>query len=98
MDMRPTASLIEERLGGKRGNNVVLLSHTTHGFAHQQRVIRGAQGVGMVDRELLLTRAEFGHELLHLDALLLQRGNDVINNPGRGVEPDATITEAAVKG
>ena len=42
MDVRATASLSQEWLGSKRGDNVMLEGHTTHGLAHQQRVICSA--------------------------------------------------------
>src|SRR5262245_53391654 len=43
MDMRTTASLIQEWLGSKRGDDVVLEGHTAHGLTHQQRVICSAR-------------------------------------------------------
>ena len=39
MDVRATASLIQEWLGSKRGDNVMLEGYTAHGLAYQQRVI-----------------------------------------------------------
>src|SRR5262249_23264778 len=49
------------------------------------------------NRDLLLARAEFGHELLDLDTLLLQRDDNVINNPSRSIEPNATVAQTAVE-
>jgi hypothetical protein len=42
MDMRATASLIQEGLGSKRGNHAMLEGNPAHGLAHQQCVIRSA--------------------------------------------------------
>src|SRR5215831_3349589 len=50
-----------------------------------------------MDRELLLARAEFRHELLHLDVLLFEGGNDVVHDVRRRVETNAAITQATIE-
>ena len=51
----------------------------------------------MVDRELLLARAELRHKLLHLDALLFEGGNNVIHDVSRGIEANAAIAQAMIE-
>src|SRR5215467_3267655 len=51
----------------------------------------------MMDREFLLARTEFGHKLLHLDALLLEGSNDVVHNARRGSKANAAIAQATIE-
>ena len=58
MDVRATASLIQEWLGGKRGESAVPEGHAAHGLAYQQRVICSAQGLGVEHRTLRTREVE----------------------------------------
>src|SRR5215510_9244640 len=51
----------------------------------------------MVDRDLLLARAELRHKLLHLDTLLFESSNDVVHDVSRGIEANTAVAQATIE-
>src|SRR5258708_4490733 len=96
VDVRAAARLIQERLGGERGQYAMPPRDAAHCLAHAYDVVRGPQRLFVADGELLLARAKLRHELLDLDVLPIERADDVVHDLGGGVEADAAVAEAAV--
>src|SRR5258706_16061811 len=80
MNVPTIARLIEKWLGCKRCEKVILVRDITNRLAGEDMVIGSGQRIGMMDGEFLLTVTEFSIELFRLDALLLERDDEIVDH------------------
>ena len=64
-----------------------MLEGHTRTVSRTSRALSASVSLGVVDRDLLLARAELGHILLHMEALLFEDNNDVVHDASRSIEP-----------
>ena len=74
MNVASAAGLVGERLGREGGNQSVTRRHGPHGLTHGDLAVGGGEQRAVVDRKLLLGRAQFGIILARLQPLATARG------------------------
>ena len=90
--MTPVSRLVWKRLGGEGCVKIVLSSDVANRFAIHDVVVGGSKGVCVADGQFLLSVAEFWVILLHLEALGVQRNDNVVDDLHRLGHPNAAET------
>ena len=92
VEMTPVSRLVWKRLGGEGCVKIVLSSDVANRFAIYDVVVGGSKGVRVADGQFLLSVAEFWVILLHLEALGVQRNDNVVYDRHRLCHPNTAET------
>src|SRR5262249_20031489 len=97
VEVPPIASALRERFRCERGVETVPPRHVPHGLAVVDLTIGRLEGIGVPDRQLLLTVAKLRIVLLYLDPLRRERRDQVVHHAGRARHPDRRETKALIE-